>query len=349
MGLLILNIMVTVGISCIDPLTIKAEQEEQLLVIDGTFTTLDEPHRLNLTYTRDIGARNRLPVLNAQITIFDNQNNQANYRELGNGEYLLDEDSFRGVEGRIYHVEINVPNGKTYKTVPQEIPLSVAPNRLGFKIEKDQLVSAFEIPVEKSFIKLYIDTPTKIGAEDAFFRWRVDEVYSFTDEICGQLDVAGVCWVYLTPKQEITIFDGRDFAGDIVENIPVYSKLLVPKTPEYNAKHAFNVYQQSISKETYNYWQTVNKIVNQTGSIFDPPPAGIRGNGYNIADENELVLGYFEVASVEVIRVFVRPIDFQGLYQFETYCSNVFPSRFTRDCCDCLELEGSTKTAPDYW
>lgn len=333
--------------ACLDPFSLKVESGDKLLVIDGLFSTSRQ--HLSLSYTKDFGNSTREYISDAQISLFDDIGNKSEYIPTSEGAYQLRNQAFQAEAGRAYHLEINLTNGKKYQSHPQIIPKSIKPEALKFKVEQEIRSNGLNIGVENSFINLYLDTKIKIDKEVAYLRWLADEVYSFQDEICHPLDNPTNCYVYLNPKQEILILSGKGFEDGVIENIPVFSKKLVQKSPEYEQKHAFNIYQLSITKEAFDYWENVLQLTNQSGSIFDKSPAGLRGNFFNREDENELVLGFFEVATIETIRVFTRPIDFEGKYKFVNYCSDVFPSRFEGDCCDCLLIEGSARNAPPYW
>jgi len=335
--------------SCIDPITINASSDDRILVIDGFFSTADAPQSVTLSYTRDVGDTTSDPALNAQVSIVNGKGEKANYVEQQNGVYVVDNELFRGREGESYYLEIKLENGKEYQTEPQTIPAKVAPQALNFSIETEQSVNGFNVVVEKTFIKLFIDTPLKKEGENLYLRWRTDEVYSFTDEACGGLDMPRTCYINIISPQDIVTLSGRDLSEGVIQNIPVFTKILEPRTPEFETKHAFNVYQQSITKSAFEYLENVNKVALQDGSIFDAPPAAIRGNLFNVNDPNEQVLGFFEVSSIDTIRTFVRPIDFLDKYTFIKYCKNTFPDRFTRDCCECLTIDGSTTVQPDYW
>ena len=337
------------GSGCIDAFFLDVEADDKLLVIDGFFSNAATKQYLNLSYTRDYGTTTNEGIADAIIAIIDQQNNTAFYTSDGKGGYVLDSKEFIGKEGNSYYLDIQLANGKTYQTHPQILPKRIKPTRLDLKIEKEIDDTPFSSGLENAFIKLYIDTPVKTGKEAAYLRWRIEEVYSFQDQVCHPLDFAINCYVYLKPKEEIVILSGQDLSDEVIKGIPVYTKKLVQKSPEYEQKHVFTIYQHSITKSAFNFLDKAKGLSEATGSIFDRPPAALRGNGFNVADDEELVLGFFEVTAIDTIRVFTRPLTFEGQYPFITYCSNFWPNRYTPDCCDCLLIEGSTLTAPDYW
>ena len=52
----------------------------------------------------------------------------------------------------------------------------------------------------------------------------------------------------------------------------------------------------------------VDEQTSRTGSIFDPLPASLEGNIYNINQPNELALGYFGASAVSYKRIVIVPM-----------------------------------------
>lgn len=73
-------------------------------------------------------------------------------------------------------------------------------------------------------------------------------------------------------------------------------------------RHAFTVYQVSLTPEAFDYWRRIKLSINQPGSIFDTPPAPIVGDISNEETE-ELALGYFEVSNFILSLFFVYPYN----------------------------------------
>ena len=121
---------------------------------------------------------------------------------------------------------------------------------------------------------------------------------------------------------------------------------------EYDHKFGFNycfhVSQLSMDKKEYEYWRTVNDIINIDGSLFDPPPGTVKGNLYYENDQEKLVLGYFTVAGISTKRVFAN-ITLTGS-SVEPACFPFRPrSQNPPECVDCELLRNSTAVKPDYW
>jgi hypothetical protein len=117
----------------------------------------------------------------------------------------------------------------------------------------------------------------------------------------------------------------------------------------FHEKHYFTTYQSSITKEAHEYWRKVDILANQTGSIFDTPPAEIKGNVINVKDTQEKVYGYFQAANQTQDRFYLLPSDFPFplLMKSCTYDLSIieYPSR----CLDCLSVRNSSYNRPDWF
>jgi hypothetical protein len=99
--------------------------------------------------------------------------------------------------------------------------------------------------------------------------------------------------------------------------------------------------------------------VNRSGSIFELPPARIEGNIFNPENEEEIVLGYFEVAKTDTLSFTLYSSE------FDTYIPPTCPDQdrnFWRNfngqpltimgispqCIDCTSVRNSTTEKPSF-
>jgi hypothetical protein len=50
----------------------------------------------------------------------------------------------------------------------------------------------------------------------------------------------------------------------------------------------------------------MDQQISLTGSVFDPPPANIRGNMISLDDNEETVLGYFFASDEQPLRTYIK-------------------------------------------
>ena len=86
------------------------------------------------------------------------------------------------------------------------------------------------------------------------------------------------------------------------------------------------VIQHAITEEEYRYWEALEELNENLGTLFDPIPAEISGNIRNVTHPGQSVLGYFTSSSVRTDTMYVDaeafnndPIYFESPYGFCKY------------------------------
>ncbi len=335
--------------SCVDPISFKTESTGRQLVFDGYFTQLNENHFFKISRTADFG-KTILPVSGASVAIIDDLGNSADYEEIDLGNYELCTDRIQGIPGRFYHVEITLADGRKYFTVPQIMPEPVEADVIYFNIESREVLSSSDILVERTFIDVFIDTPLVTSSgEPSNIRWAVQEVYSFTDRSCGPFDYANTCY-FQDPVEDSKV---RLFAKDLgaqtyLKGLNIRSRSILP-FDEFTGRHYFIANQFTISDESLKYWERINAVTNQSGSLFDVQPAKVRGNIIEKDNEKALVLGYFEVSGLSKLRTFTTPREIKKFQPLFT-CLDWSYYRDHQDiCCYCSLKSGDHIERPVYW
>jgi hypothetical protein len=74
-------------------------------------------------------------------------------------------------------------------------------------------------------------------------------------------------------------------------------------------KFRMDLKQYSISQGAYRFLRLVKQQAEISGSIFDPPPANLRGNMISLDNPDEMVLGYFMAGGETSKRIYVDRND----------------------------------------
>jgi len=340
-------VLMTLG-SCVDPISFETASETGQLVLYGNFSQLEETHLFTISRTADFD-RPAIPVSGALLTLKDDLGNSAVYQEIDQGNYQLNAGALQGEPGRSYHIEVNLENGKSYFSRPQLMPEPIEIDSIYYEFVKREEFSDSGIPVDKTLIEVFIDTPLKdICGEPSHIRWTVEEVYSFVDRICGTFDIAETCY-YIDPvdNSQVLVFQNEGNSREFLKRYRVRSRLLVPYD-EFTARHYFIIRQYSIDDEALDYWTKIDAVANQSGNLFDVQPAKVVGNLYNLENENELVLGYFGVHGQSSLRTFTTPFDIRPNPVFTCNDESFFNNN-PSICCFCSNKEGIRIERPDYW
>lgn len=331
---------------CLEPFDFGIEESdvEKVLVVDGVLSNSIGPHKITLSRTQPFGLKFIDPVTNAKIIL----NNQYEYTEEDNGEYILNDVKIE--IGKEYVLEITLADGKIYSSSPTQMPSVVKADSSYVKYELDIFNTLTGIERISKVINIYIDSPLPNNSEgqQTYLRWVTDGLVVFPEESCGGLHMPKTCYIYQAPNaQTLTLQSSENITGNrlIEQQVAQKNNHMIN---DFKALYVFSTYQYSITKESFSYWSRLQSLANQSGTVFDLPPAALHGNVRNVNDENELVLGYFDVAAVDTVRARVIGADYRTNINGIVPCSPFNRRRWPTECCECLVLEGAGTERPEW-
>lgn len=330
--------------SCIDEITLDIDTDQRRIAVDGFISDSLVVHSIGLSYSSVFGVGNdniQEPIKGAQVVLKDDQDNSFTFEENEEGIY---QRLMAGEVGRSYHLEIVLADGKVIRSTPSLMPEPNEITGVNYEIEETTTVnSAGNVSVDLELL-LKIDAALN-PRQDAFLRWRTSGEYEFHEAYPGALSTK---WCYISEDidfNNLVLVDKRELSGNEL-------KEQVIAVTEFNERFAwqycFHVSQFSMNQEEYDYWKSIEQIINTGGSLFDPPPGTVIGNFYNPDDENEQILGFFSVSSVSFKRFFCNP-DVLNRYIDPTCSFRNFRGGIPRECMDCRTLINSSVEKPSYW
>lgn len=340
---LITGSILILAISCIDRLDFWQETEEGQLIIYGLFTDKDDKHIVNISTSSPLAFRPK-GLSNAAVYLLTAGEEKIAYFNKGNGVYEL--QAVKATEGKSYALEV-ILDGVTYRSKFQEMPEVVGKDSLSYQVAYEPFRTSLDDHVFKVFAKSDLpETPDQL-----FLRWIVEEAHYWP-----------LLWIPpgIPPPPPCFIFDVMDptivnlFDGTVTSNRQT-EKLLA--TRKINNAFLFpffvTVKQLSINRDAFEYWERINIVINNKGSLFDIPPAPVFGNIMNTENPNELVLGFFEVAKSSVSRFYVTS-EISPIY-LQPICDYIPGKPTNQYPAECLSCEGRaagrdwTSTKPDWW
>lgn len=329
---------------CLEPFEFDVSEAdvEKVLVVDGVLSNSSGPHTVTLSRTQPFGQKFIDPVTNANVIL----NNQFEYTEESNGVYVLKNVNIE--VGNEYVLSIKLAYGASYSTDPVVMPKPVKPDSSYVKFERDIFTTLRGTERIAKVINVYVDTPlpNNTTGEITYLRWVTDGLSIFPEEFCSNLHIPKTCYVYQPANaQSLTIQSSENISGNRLNKQQVSQKNDHTNT-EFRTLYVFNTYQYSITKESFIYWGRLKSLANQSGTVFDLPPAALQGNVFNVNNEEELVLGYFDVAAVDTVRARVISADYNANINGVKACRSFnIPEP---ECCDCLVLEGASTQRPKW-
>jgi hypothetical protein len=337
--------------ACIDPYSVVVDEGSQLLTIDGFISTAQGPHKIKLTRSDTYGSVFEgliRPVTGATVIVRD---------DLGKVTFLPEDMEDRGVYntptnfsasvGRSYTLQIQLIDGKVYTSLPERVESVPEINNVDLKVVK---IAVEGETLERSGVQLIaeFDDPAD---QNNFYYWRTDEstfVLNTRPDLftprpsdtntsrdpqpkdccvtCFKTEVLGNQAIYL---EKDDIFNG------LSTGVP--AGFIEDDGLRFIDTYRTDLKQLSISSEAYRFLRLVKQQVEISGSVFDPPPANIRGNMISLDNPEEVVLGYFIAAGETTKRIYIdgNQLDFRQ------------PVVIIPD--DCREVEGSQLEPPSDW
>ncbi|MEQ1587534.1 MAG: DUF4249 domain-containing protein [Cyclobacteriaceae bacterium] len=336
--------------SCLTPIDFPVEMEGGTLVVTGQISTITDQSVIQLGTTAN-SVRLSFPVSGAFIQLFDDVGNVYPYEEdFGKeGNYYL--KNVTGVTGRTYYIEINLVDGRVYKSLPEKLPEPAIQESVYYTIVKKEFTDGEGAVVVRDYIDLFSNNRLVSSNEPTYLKWGVEETFllSPTDfpDIEGRIPPP--CFIVQNADpQRIVLFNGSEVSTTSISDLLVGSRLI---DWTFLERHYFTVYQSSLTKDAYDYWRKVNIVANQAGTIFDTPPAPIVGNIVSKENPDEKMLGYFQATN----QTFSRFVIFQSDLPFPltvatcTFTGSFNPLDYPVRCFDCTNVRNSSYKRPDWF
>ena len=327
--------------SCIDPYDPHLVGGERYIVFEGVLTDAPGPYRFSLSqsagYTSDESVFDQR-ITGAVVSVTDDAGTVTRFVDAGKGNYLSP-DGFRGQPGRRYALTVAY-QGQTYQSEPelmQSVPVI------------DSVYWAYQPKITASgpgnFV-VYLDLKDPANAEN-YYQWAW--IHYEQPDYCVLYKPNGSnatyakrcctdCWNITRSNGNILtasdrLINGNRLAGQRIAEVP-----LDDITPYY-----LLIGQQSLSRGAYQFWQTVQALTGNVGSVFDATPATLTGNIKNQNAAGLPMLGYFQVSARTQRIVYVTRTGAPK----QPFAKTLFPA--WPDCEPCSEGLYRTGIKPDGW
>ena len=313
--LFLISISLIVTSSCVDRLDMedkKLEENNSQIVIDGYISDQPGPYFVRVFKPSAVDdVLNSRDVINAkQVTIFDDQGNKeilAGER----GRYYTDPGGIRGVVGNKYWVEVELLDGRIFKSTPDEIVPSGTVDSVYVEFESNKPLRG---PTEYYF-NVFLDATTGLNS---FVRWKYTGIYYITTQLGG-------CWSWRYEKGP-QVSDGQVVQDGKFKSVPVGTVRIDEYT--FYSKFMVRIEQMSLSREAFDFWKTAADQFNSKESLFQPGFGSLPTNIYEVTT-NEPALGLFYATSISKKNIFLTKDDVPVpvppyTLQIDAPCVNIF-------------------------
>ncbi len=310
-----------INISCRETFELETENFESVLVVETTITNELKYQDIKLSRTYLLES-NSEPVIenNAIVNITDNLNNTYSFSQNTDGVYVSDIE-FEAEPNRFYTLDIATNDGKTFTSSTTTLPpVSQIDNLYPEYIINDAGEESIQVLVDSN--------NETTGAE--YFRYEYEETYKIVAPHHSNFDISfenynvtnGVQTydIIITPReQEERICFTSKTQTDIIQyttsilnentisRFPV--KKLATNTSKIRTRYSILVKQYTQNIEAYTFYRTLNDLGNIESILSQSQPGFIFGN-IESTNNNDRVIGFFEVSAVDEQRIYFNSADF---------------------------------------
>lgn len=368
------------GFACRKPFQPDVIQVDyHYLVVDGVINA--NPNGITtITLSRTKNLSDSLPPdpePGATVSIESENGSTFSLLSQGQGKYATGNLTLQ--PGTNYRLKINTTDGAIYQSEYVSIKQTPPIDSVSWKQNLDS-------PNKSVTIFAHTHDPQN---KTHFYRWDYVETWEYTSPLQGfvSLDAQNLifytdsttqtntCWG-TTVSPNISTASSETLGQDLISYQPIEE---VPQNDErMGIKYSINVKQYALTKEAYSYWTIVNKSSQQTGSIFDPQPAQLKGNLHCLNHPELPVIGFVSASYITEKRIFIKnqdlvdwhysnnpgsvckiffwptnPVDFR-IFSFPdtSYQPYYFSGTNTlvakKECLDCRR-RGGTNQKPSFW
>ncbi|MGK7397340.1 MAG: DUF4249 domain-containing protein [Candidatus Cyclobacteriaceae bacterium M3_2C_046] len=287
-------LMVLLNLNCIEQIPLETGSSAPKLVVDGLITDEPGPHQVALYYTNpDLLNLRNPPVLNARVTIKDDLGQEEALMEVGAGVYQTRAD-FAGQPGQTYTLYIETEEGQQYASFPEYMPINSPIDSIYDhpRVETEYLGNVTTQQV--GYVDVFIDIDDNPSSSE-YFRYETEKVeVIITSAPDGQMLLC--CFKCYWPRagQDVISLASDQFSnGNQIRRIKVETI-----ENDISTDMLVRIRQYALNASAHEFWQQIKEQRESIGSIFDPPPANIKGNIYNVNDRSETIFGYFGASPV---------------------------------------------------
>ena len=300
---------------CITEFYPKTGESQSLLVVQALLTDQPEKNVVKLSRSHSLELKEKsLPLEGCRVIIDDNNENSYELEETEPGTYVTDPDFFRGMTGYIYTLRIYEMNAgetvRSYESIPMEMKPVPPVDTIWYEkvVMPENDISG--TPVEGC--RVYLRTVDPEGL-CSYFRWDFTETW----EIRIPYDVDNnKCWI-TRKSTSINVRNTSILTDNIITRQLV--NFVSNETDRLGVRYSMLVNQYSLSEDEFSYWERLQNVGEELGSLYDIIPASVSGNIHCLEYPNEKVLGYFSVSGRSSRRIFIRD-NFKGQPDYYSGC-----------------------------
>ena len=298
--------VLSAAVSCVYPFDPELGHSDRRLVVEGDIL-IGSTSTITLSYMAFLDEKNaeNVPQSTVEVQSEDGVRYVAKYTS--DQKYLVDlTEAPNDVRYRMY-VKLN--SGAEYVSSWEYPRLPATVDNITFEYDGYNV---------KFNLSLHSDDG------EQYFRWNFDEVWEYESTytsycqyipvsqggedptgsvLQGKQDIGlHYCWRQNT-SSALMLTTTRELESNTVTEKNFYT--VVGQSERMSILYSMTVNVETLSEDSFNYWQQMSKNSENVGDLFAPIPSEMRGNIRSLSDSTELVLGYINVSAVSTKRIYI--------------------------------------------
>lgn len=347
--------LLLLGLSaCVSDVDLKlpAESDNSISIrglLTAGDTTIVSVRITSLADAQNSGFAN--PVLDASVVLVDDRGRGLDIPMVEAGWYRrVVPATYPVMVGAAYQLSVATETGRNYLSDLETLYAVPTPERLEVDRYVKNVINDAGNIIEQEFLRFLLTTPLidPVLGGRSFLKWDFLGTYRFIESaITGGLSsFPKTCYFFDNLNlQNSVVYNGRESAQEVLTNF-----FLLEEAYDYRFREGFylSVAQRSLSRNAYEYWSQIDKVVDLSGNFFEAPPGRVEGNFRNVDQPEEEVYGFFYPSQEHIIRYYVPPVG-DLIDRFCPIEASPSDSTVSALCLNCLDRQNSTTERPDWW
>ena len=298
--------------SCTEPFTIETIEQVNALVIEASITNENKHQVVYLSKAFKLTDAEEMPEIGATVSVTDENQVHYFFNETTPGTYVS-VAKFSAQLGVNYKLTITTADGKVYESKSEKTVSNSTIEDITVVVD-DNVEGAEEL-------RFYINSNDPTG-NSKYYRYTYEETFKIIAPFFTTFDAVVV-------NNQVAIVQKTDLNKRVCYKTNISNTIIQTKTTnltedrvqfavrripidDYKISNRYSllVKQYVQSYEAHTYYNVLNKFSNASDLLSQSQPGFFSSNIYSTTNNNEKVLGFFEVTSVSEKRVFINYRDY---------------------------------------
>jgi len=300
---------------CVDPYSLEIEDNQKSLVVEALITDQPGWQAIYLSNSSPVNEREIHPETDAYVSVSDDLGRSTEFIEQDPGAYWAWMSADELGTGITYRLDIVTSDGEVYESEPEMFPSpSPAIDSLYWEFET---LGTSDRTESLNGIRFYLDLEAEAD-QGRNYRWELVETWEYYTANLIDYYYDGIlhewpdqysyhtCW-YTGKIDQIFTATTRNAESNNIKGFRL--NYVSEETQRLQTRYSLQVIQYSLNNEAYDFWKRIEEQNQESGGIYERQLGYVSGNMYNMNNQEEDVLGFFNLCPVSEKRIFVEGIS----------------------------------------